>query len=45
MIGQPIRLIVGLLAVAAVVPLVPGLTTRFVTVVMEAALQLARGFR
>lgn len=44
-IGTPVRIVVGLLAVSAVVSLVPGLSQRFVNVAMEAALQLARGFR
>jgi flagellar biosynthetic protein FliR len=44
-IGTPVRIIVGLLAVAAVVGLVPGVTQRFVGVLTEAALQLARAFR
>ncbi len=44
-IGTPIRIIVGLLAVAATVPLVPGLAARFVTVASEIALQVARAFR
>jgi len=44
-IGAPIRIIVGLLAVSAVVPLVPGLATRFITVASEIALQVARAFR
>lgn len=44
-IGTPIRMIVGLLAVAATVPLVPGLAARFVTVASEIALQIARSFR
>jgi flagellar biosynthetic protein FliR len=44
-IGTPIRLIVGLLTVAAVVGLVPGLSTRFVSVLTETAMQLARAFR
>ena len=44
-IGTPVRIIVGLLAVAGVVGLVPGVTQRFVGVLTEAALQLARAFR
>jgi flagellar biosynthetic protein FliR len=44
-VATPIRLIVGLLCVAAVVGLVPGLSARFVTVATETALQLARAFR
>jgi flagellar biosynthetic protein FliR len=44
-VGTPIRIIVGLLAVAAVVPLVPGLTQRFINTATEIALQLARAFR
>lgn len=44
-IGTPIRIAVGLLAVAAVVSLVPGLSARFVTLTWEASLQLARAFR
>lgn len=44
-IGAPIRIIVGLIAVAAVVGLVPGLTTRFMSVMTELAMQLAGAFR
>lgn len=44
-IGTPIRLVVGLLAVSATIPLVPGLAARFVTVASEIALQIARSFR
>lgn len=44
-VGMPIRLVVGLLTVAAVVPLVPGLAARFVSVSAEIALQVARAFR
>jgi flagellar biosynthetic protein FliR len=44
-IGAPIRIIVGLLAVSATVGLVPGLAARFVTVASEIALQIARAFR
>jgi flagellar biosynthesis protein FliR len=44
-IGPPLRLIVGLMAVAAVIPLIPPLTARFVTVASEVAFQAARAFR
>lgn len=44
-IGTPVRIVVGLLAVSAVVGLIPGLSARFVTVATEAALALARAFR
>lgn len=44
-IGTPVRILVGLLAVAAVVGLIPGLSARFVTVATEAALRLAQAFR
>lgn len=44
-IGLPLRIMVGLLAVAATVPLVPGLAARFITVASEIALQVARAFR
>ncbi len=41
----PVRVVVGLLAVAAVVPLVPGLVQRFVTVTMELGMAAAAAFR
>lgn len=44
-IGMPVRIFVGLLAVAATVPLVSGLATRFVTVASEIAVQIAQAFR
>jgi flagellar biosynthetic protein FliR len=44
-IGTPIRLIVGLIVVAALVPFVPGVITRFSTTVAELGVQLARTFR
>lgn len=44
-IGAPIRIIVGLLAVSATVGLVPGLAARFVTVASEIAMQIASAFR
>jgi flagellar biosynthetic protein FliR len=44
-IGTPVRIVAGLLAVSAVVGLVPGLSAQFVRVATEAALQLARAFR
>lgn len=44
-IGTPIRIIVGLIAVAAVIGLIPGLTTRFVAAAGAAALELAAAFR
>jgi flagellar biosynthetic protein FliR len=44
-IGTPVRILVGLLAVAATVPLVPGLAARFVTIASEIALQIAQAFR
>jgi len=44
-VGTPIRLLVGLMTVAAVVPLVPGLSARFVNITAELALQVARAFR
>jgi len=44
-IGTPVRIIVGLLVVAATVQLVPGLAARFVTIASEIAMQLARAFR
>jgi flagellar biosynthetic protein FliR len=44
-VGTPIRLIVGLLAVAAVVPLIPQLSSRFATLAAEIGIQAARAFR
>jgi len=44
-LGTPIRLLVGLLVVAALIPVVPGLVTRFVSTVMELGLAAARAFR
>jgi flagellar biosynthetic protein FliR len=44
-VGTPIRLVVGLLAVAAVAPQIPPLTTRVVGLAGEAARELARAFR
>lgn len=44
-VATPIRLAVGLVAVAAVVGQVPGLTSRFVTVALDAARALAEGLR
>lgn len=44
-VGTPVRLIVGLLVVAAVVPQIPGVTARFVTLALEAGQALARGLR
>ncbi|MDH4065164.1 MAG: flagellar biosynthetic protein FliR [Acidobacteriota bacterium] len=44
-VGMPVRLIVGLLAVAAVVPQIPGITARFATLALEAGRQLAEAFR
>lgn len=44
-VGTPIRLIVGLLAVAAVVPQLPALVRRFTEFFAAIAWQLAQGFR
>ena len=45
-VGTPIRLIVGLLAVAAVIPLVPvAELARFATLATELGLHAARAFR
>jgi flagellar biosynthetic protein FliR len=44
-VGTPIRLIVGLLAVAAVIPMIPPLSSRFATLATEIGLQAARAFR
>lgn len=44
-VGPPLRLIVGLLAVASLVALVPGLSARFAATTTELALQAARAFR
>ncbi|MCC7124551.1 MAG: flagellar biosynthetic protein FliR [Acidobacteria bacterium] len=41
----PVRVVVGLLAVSAVVPLVPGLVQRFVSVAMELGMAAAAAFR
>lgn len=43
-VGMPIRLAVGLLAVAAVVPQLPGLTARAVSLAAEIGRELARAF-
>ena len=44
-VGTPIRLIVGLLAVAAVIPLIPPISSRFATLATEIGIQAARAFR
>lgn len=44
-VGTPVRLIIGLLVVAAVVPQIPGVTMRVVTIAFEAARALAQGLR
>jgi flagellar biosynthetic protein FliR len=44
-VGTPIRLIVGLLAVAAMIPLIPQLSSRFATLATELGIQAARAFR
>ncbi|HQZ37926.1 MAG TPA: flagellar biosynthetic protein FliR [Vicinamibacterales bacterium] len=44
-VGTPVRLIVGLLTVAAIVPQIPGVTARFVTAALEAGRALAQAFR
>ncbi|MCC7034586.1 MAG: flagellar biosynthetic protein FliR [Acidobacteria bacterium] len=44
-VGTPVRLIVGLLVVAAVVPQIPAVTARFVTVAIDAGRALAQGLR
>lgn len=44
-VGTPLRLIVGLLAVAAVIPLIPQLSSRFATLSAEIAMQAASAFR
>ena len=44
-VGTPIRLVVGLLVVAALVPLIPGVITRFTSIVVELGLQTASAFR
>jgi flagellar biosynthetic protein FliR len=44
-IGTPIRLIVGLLAIAAIVPQLPALVRRFTPFFTELAWQLVQGFR
>jgi flagellar biosynthesis protein FliR len=44
-VGTPIRLLVGLLVVAALVPLVPNVVTRFTGVIAELGVQMAGAFR
>jgi flagellar biosynthesis protein FliR len=44
-IGYPIRLIVGLTILAALVPVVPGVTNSLVDSVLMTGAQLARAFR
>jgi flagellar biosynthesis protein FliR len=44
-VATPLRLIIGLLAVAGVIPLLPGLSTRFITITADLALRLAGAFR
>jgi flagellar biosynthetic protein FliR len=44
-IGTPIRLVVGLLVIAALVPLVPGVVTRFTAFAAELGIQMAGAFR
>ena len=44
-VSMPIRVIVGLAAMAAVVPLLPGLSARFATLSAGIGVELARAFR
>jgi flagellar biosynthesis protein FliR len=44
-IGYPIRLIVGLTILAALVPVIPGVTNSLVDSVLMTGAQLARAFR
>lgn len=44
-VATPIRVVIGLLAVAAVLPQIPSVTSRFVTLAFEAGRALAQGFR
>jgi flagellar biosynthetic protein FliR len=44
-IGTPIRLAVGLIVVASLVPFLPGVITRIATTVAEIGMQAARAFR
>jgi flagellar biosynthetic protein FliR len=44
-VGTPIRLIVGLLVVAALVPLIPAVISRFTSIVAELGMQTAGAFR
>ncbi|MFI5179351.1 MAG: flagellar biosynthetic protein FliR [Vicinamibacterales bacterium] len=44
-VGTPLRLLVGLIVVAAVVPYIPQVITRFSTLAAELGLQAARAFR
>jgi flagellar biosynthetic protein FliR len=43
--ATPVRLIVGLLAVSALIPVVPGLVRRFAPMVIELGLRIAQAFR
>jgi len=44
-VGTPLRLLVGLAVVAAVVPYIPSVITRFSTLAAELGMQAARAFR
>ncbi len=44
-IGTPLRLMIGLLVVAALVPVVPPIVTRFITTVAELGMAAARAFK
>jgi flagellar biosynthesis protein FliR len=44
-VGMPIRIIVGLLVVALVVPIMPTVVVRFITPALDAGLRAARAFR
>ena len=44
-IGTPLRLMIGLLVVAALVPVVPGIIARFVSTIAELGMSMAGAFR
>jgi flagellar biosynthesis protein FliR len=44
-IGTPLRLLIGLLVVTALVPVIPGVVTRFVSTVAELGVMGMRAFR
>ena len=44
-VGMPIRVLIGLLVVAALIPIIPGLVARFISTIAELGLAGARAFR